>query len=607
MLTEVRVAELGLFTDLTLVLGPGLTALTGETGAGKTLVVDAIELLLGSRADPVLVRPGAEQASVEGRFAEEGEAGDDLILARTVPASGRSRAYVDGRMAPLGVLAEAAARLVDLHGQHAGQSLLSPSAQRAAVDAFDHIDHRAVTEAKRAVRVAEQSLADLGGDIRVRAREIDLLRFQIGELDEANLADPDEDRGLAEAEDRLSAVAAHQDAAAAAHHALSDDGGAVDALGVAVSVLADRRPFAAIRDRLQAAAVEVADAASELRDLAEDLEDDPERLAEVRARRHLLRELRRKYGDELADVIAFREQAATRLAELESHEVRVRQLEKQRAAGEAALAKAETALGRARRAAAPRLAQAVERRLRDLAMPRARFEVSVGPDRAADEITWLLAANPGEPALPLSKVASGGELARTMLAVRLVLGDAVSAAEGEAAAGAPPDPTDPTPAGATADPAPAGAKPDPAGQDRRTLVFDEVDAGIGGEAAVAVGRALADLATRQQVLVVTHLAQVAAFADQQIAVSKHEAGGRTVAHATALDVEGRIVELSRMLSGQPDSATARRHAEELLTSRNRDAAHEHPPPTGHVRGSVTWPPRIRSRPGRPGPWREWRN
>ncbi|HEY2300843.1 MAG TPA: AAA family ATPase, partial [Acidimicrobiales bacterium] len=354
MLTEVRVAELGLFPDLTLVLGPGLTALTGETGAGKTLVVDAIELLLGSRADPVLVRPGADQASVEGRFVEDGQAGDDLILARTVPASGRSRAYVDGRMAPLAVLAEAAARLVDLHGQHAGQSLSSPSAQRAAVDAFDHIDHRAVTEAKRVVRVAEQSLADLGGDIRVRAREIDLLRFQIGELDEASLADPDEDRGLAEAEDRLSAVAAHQDAAAAAHHALSDDGGAVDALGVAVSVLADRRPFAAIRDRLQAAAVEVADAASELRDQAEGLEDDPERLAEVRARRHLLRELRRKYGDELADVIAFRDQAATRLAELESHEVRVRQLEKQRAAGEAALAKAETALGRARRAAAPR-------------------------------------------------------------------------------------------------------------------------------------------------------------------------------------------------------------------------------------------------------------
>ena len=292
-----------------------------------------------------------------------------------------------------------------------------------------------------------ESLADLGGDIRVRAREIDLLRFQIGELDEANLADPDEDRGLAEEEDRLSAVAAHQDAAAAAHHALSDDGGAVDALGS--RRLRPRRsaPFAAIHDRLQAAAVEVADAATELRDLAEDLEDDPERLAEVRARRHLLRELRRKYGDELADVIAFRDQAATRLAELESHEVRVRQLEKQRAAGEAGAGQSRDRPGPGPAgggtASWPR---AVERRLRDLAMPRARFEVSVGADRAGDEITWLLAANPGEPALPLSKVASGGELARTMLAVRLVLGQA--AAEGG-----------------------------DLDEDRRTLVFDEVDAG----------------------------------------------------------------------------------------------------------------------------------
>jgi DNA repair protein RecN (Recombination protein N) len=534
MLTEVRVAELGLFADLTLVLGAGLTALTGETGAGKTLLVDAIELLLGGRADPVLVRPGSEQASVEGRFAEAGEDGDDLILARMVPASGRSRAYVDGRMAPLGVLAEAASGLVDLHGQHAGQSLLSPAVQRAAVDRFAGLDHDDVSAAKRAIRQAESALADLGGDIRVRAREMDLLRFQIRELDAADVVDPDEDRVLVEEEDRLSAFAAHQEAAAAAHHALSGDGGAVDALGVAVSGLADRRPFAEIHARLRMAAVELADAATELRDLAEDLQDDPERLAEIRARRQLLRELRRKYGDELSDVIAFRGQAAARLEELESHEVRVRELEKQRSAGEAALAKAEAALGRARRAAAPKLSKAVERRLHELAMPRARFEVRVGDDRAGDDIGWLLGANPGEPALALSKVASGGELARTMLAVRLVLGHASTDDETAAA------------------------------HDRRTLVFDEVDAGIGGEAAVAVGRALADLATRQQVLVVTHLAQVAAFADQQIAVSKDEVGGRTVAHAAVLDVEGRVVELSRMLSGQPDSATARRHAEELL-------------------------------------------
>jgi DNA repair protein RecN (Recombination protein N) len=534
MLTEVRVSELGLFADLTLVLGLGLTALTGETGAGKTLVVDAIELLLGSRADPVLVRPGAEQASVEGRFAGAGEDGDDLILARTLPATGRSRAYVDGRMAPLGVLADAASKLVDLHGQHAHQSLLSPSVQRAAVDRFGAIEHAQVTAAKRDIRLAEEGLADLGGDLRMRAREIDLLGFQIAELDAAAIVDPDEDTVLAEEEDRLSAFAAHREAAAAAYHALRGEGGAADGLGMAVSALADRRPFSVIHERLQAAAVELADAAGELREVAEELQDDPERLAEIRARRQLLRELRRKYGDDLAEVIVFRDQAGARLEELESHEVRVQELEQARARGEAALAKAETALGRARRAVAPELAKAVEQQLWNLAMPRARFEVSIGEDRGGDDVGWLLGANPGEPALPLSKVASGGELARTMLAVRLVLGEAAGADDHEG----------------------------------RTLIFDEVDAGIGGEAAVAVGRALADLARRQQVLVVTHLAQVAAFADQQIAVRKDEVGGRTVARAATLDGEGRIVELSRMLSGQPDSATARRHAEELLAFGN---------------------------------------
>jgi len=251
----------------------------------------------------------------------------------------------------------------------------------------------------------------------------------------------------------------------------------------------------------------------------------------VGERRQLLRQLRRKYGETLADVMVYREAARRRWAELDSFEHQAARLEQDRDQATRDLAAAEAAVGDQRRAAAPRLAAAIEAQLRILAMPRARLEVHVGDDRAGEDVTWLLAANPGEPARPLAKVASGGELARTMLAVRLVLGAARAGGQAQA----------------------------------MTLVFDEVDAGIGGEAALAVGRALSDLARHHQVLVVTHLPQVAAYADQQIAVSKSEAGGRTVASIERLDEGRRVIELSRMLSGQPDSAAARRHAEELLT------------------------------------------
>jgi DNA repair protein RecN (Recombination protein N) len=237
----------------------------------------------------------------------------------------------------------------------------------------------------------------------------------------------------------------------------------------------------------------------------------------------LLRELRRKYGDDLAAVMAYGAEAARRRDELASHDTLVAELEATRQEQRKAMAAAEQAVAAARRKAAPRLARAVETQLQELAMPRAKVAVEVEGDGPGDEVAILLAANPGEPALPLAKAASGGELARTMLAAQLVL-----------SAGPP------------------------------TLIFDEVDAGIGGEAAIAVGRALAELAGRHQVIVVTHLAQVAAFADHQVAVTKREHGRRTIADATALDDAGRVRELARMLSGQPDSATAARHAEELL-------------------------------------------
>lgn len=522
MLHELHIEDLGVISSLELVLGDGLTVLTGETGAGKTMLVEAISLLVGGRADPTMVRVGAAEARVEGRFV----AGDDeVVLARVIPADGRSRAYVNGRLATVATLAEHGARLVDLHGQHAHQSLLSASTQRDALDRFAGVDAAPLRDARARLTEIDAALAALGGDVRTRAREIDLLTFQLDELDTAVLDDPDEEDALEVLEDVLAGAVAHREAAATAVATLQDDGGAVDVLGAAVTALSGRAPFNALVERLRDLGAELADVAGELRDLAESIDEDPERLTEVRERRQLLRNLRRKYGDSIADVIDFRDRSRERLDELHGYDATVQRLERDRAAALADEREAAAGVGAARRAAAADLAAAIEEHLHTLGMGRARLEVSVGDDDPGDDVAFLLAANPGSPPLPLAKVASGGELARTMLALRLVLSEAPE-----------------------------------------TLVFDEVDAGIGGAAAIAVGRALAALGAEKQVLVVTHLAQVAALADAQVTVSKDIEGELTTARARTLASDDRVTEVARMLSGEPDSEAARTHAAELLAT-----------------------------------------
>jgi DNA repair protein RecN (Recombination protein N) len=540
VLIELAVRDLGVIADLQLVLGEGMTALTGETGAGKTLVVEALELLVGGRAEGSLVRSGAGEAWVEGRFELDGE---ELVVARVVPADGRSRAFVNGHLVPIQELAALGARLVDLHGQHAHQSLLHPATQRAALDSFGRIDRRPLEVVRARLRRIEESLGAVGGDERARAREIELLRFQVGELDRAGLDDPDEDEALAWLEEALSSASAHREAAweavaallgtASSEHAgvgglgagrsSGPPAGVAEALATALAAVSRRPPLAEAEERLRALWAEASELAMDLRRQAEAMEDDPGRLEEVRARRQQLAELKRKYGPTLEEVMSYGEDARRRLVELESHGERVRALEAERRQAGAEAAAEEQALGDARRAAAPGFADAVEARLRRLAMPHARFSVELGGSATAEPVSFVLCPNPGEAPLPLSRAASGGELARAMLALRLVL------TEG------PP-----------------------------TLVFDEVDAGVGGEAALAVGKALAEVARSRQVLVVTHLPQVAAFADHQVAVRKRTGGGRTVADARSLGEAERAEELSRMLSGRPSSARARDHATELL-------------------------------------------
>ena len=531
-LVELAVTDFGIIEHVRLLLGSGMTALTGETGAGKTLLVGAIDLLLGGRADPALVRQGCAEAVIEGRFLVDGE---ELVLTRVIPADGRSRAYVDGRMATASGVAEHSNDLIDLHGQHAHQSLLATGVQRAALDQFGGIDLEPLqAAAKERTRVAA-ALAELGGDAGARAREADLLRFQVQEIDAAALEDPDEDAALDALEDVLADATAHRQAAADAVEALSAEAGAIDTVGIAVAAVDGRGPFEALDQRLRAAQAELSDLAAELRAAGEEIEDDPGRLAAVRERRQLLVELRRKYGtaphDEaptggagtLGDVIAYHRAAAVRLAEIDGHDARAAALDAEARAAAAAHAEAATKVGAARRAAAAPRADAVEANLAQLAMPSARFSVTVGEHDPGDDVTFLLAANPGAAPGPLAKVASGGELARSMLALRLVLSVA------------PP-----------------------------VLVFDEVDAGIGGQAALAVGRSLAALGADHQVLVVTHLPQVAAFADAQVSIRKQVDDGATVATATPLDEAARVIELSRMLSGTPDSERVQEAAHELL-------------------------------------------
>jgi DNA repair protein RecN (Recombination protein N) len=526
VLTDLHVRDLGVIEDLTLVFGPGMTALTGETGAGKTLVVEALQLVLGGRANQGMVRTGTTEALVEARFVVgQGDAAHEVILARSVPAEGRSRAWVDGRMAPLSALGEAAAELVEIHGQHEHRALVTPTAQRNVLDAFAGTDLSRVRAIRSQLHALDDALAGLGGDAQQRAREADVLRYQVEEIAHAHLDDPEEEGTLRLQEDRLADAAAYRDAALEALELVDPvaEGGAIELLDRAGTALAGREAFEAPHARLAAAAVELSDLARTLRDELEDWSDDPQRLIDVQERRRVLAELRRKYGEDLRAVVAYGQEGAIRLAALENAESEAARLQAERDVRLTELADAEAAVRKVRTRAAGSFATQVGERLGGGAMSGALLDVRVAPDGSGEPIELALGANVGEAVQPLARAASGGELARAMLAIRLV------------GLGGP-----------------------------QTMVFDEVDAGVGGAAALALGDALHEVGRDRQVLVVTHLAQVASQADAQVSVVKTQSRGRTATTATAVQGEDRVTELSRMLSGHPDSDAARAHARELL-------------------------------------------
>jgi len=570
VLIELRMRGLGAIDEATLELGSGFTAVTGETGAGKTMLLTGLGLLLGGRSDAGLVRGGHDRTEVEGRFrvsptgavatiVEESGGqldGDELLVARTISADGRSRAFVGGRSVPAAVLATLADELVTLHGQSDQRGLLRASVQRGVLDRYAGPKAQAALASYRAafaeLAAVRAELDEVTSHRRERTLEADALRHGVADI-EGMAPVAGEDAALATELARLGNAEALRAAAAAARRYLYGvDETAVesaDALGLVAAARRDLEGVAGHDPVLDALTTRLAEASYQLSDIAADvagyldhLEADPARLAVVQERVAKLSGLTKRYGATIADVLAWADEARARLAALGDDESLVVALGERRDAVLQRLRVAATELSTLRSSAAARLESAVGHELAGLAMPHAGLTVALsrrddphgilvdgssvafGPS-GVDEVEFQLVAHEGAPARPLHRGASGGELSRVMLALEIVL---------------------------------AGADPVP------TFVFDEVDAGVGGRAAVEVGRRLASLATGAQVLVVTHLPQVAAFADRHVVVAKPDRGVVTSSAVALAEGADRLRELSRMLGGQEDSELARGHAEELI-------------------------------------------
>jgi len=578
VLTELRIQGLGVIADAAVTLGPGLTVVTGETGAGKTMVITGLQLLFGGRGDSSRVRPGTDRAWVEGRLRLDGGAAVDraveagaeidedgsLLLARSVAADGRSRAYVGGRSVPLGVLAELATDVLAIHGQADQTRLLRPAEQRAALDRYAGAALAQVLARYAAAyddwQSTEADLLERTTNARALIDEADRLRGGVEQIDALD-PQPGEDVALAEETSRLENAEVLQGSARQAHAVLAGDPGGDETdvaalLGAARATLriaSEHDPtLAELAGRLAEAEYLLTDVAGDLASYAERVESDPARLAAVHERRAALGALLRRYADTLDGLLVWRDQSSRRLLQLDLSDEAIQVLTQRRDDVRRRAGEAAGDLSAARQEAAHRFAAAVTAELAALAMPAALVTARLRPrpvvagqpvlvvdgeprgagPEGCDDVDVLLAAHAGGPPLPLQRGASGGELSRVMLAVEVVF----------------------------------------AGTDRLPLlVFDEVDAGVGGRAAVEVGRRLARLARGHQVLVVTHLPQVAAYADCHLVVDKSAQDGVTDSAVRRLEAGARTAELARMLAGQEDSQHARRHAAELLEQAAREA------------------------------------
>jgi len=556
MLSELVVENLGVIDRAEMTLGPGSSALTGETGAGKTLLVAALELLCGGRADRAKVRRGATEARVDARFlvpaghpvmdalVEAGAAADtdpEVVVSRTVTRDGRGKARINGRPVTVSLLADTMGSLVEISGQHEHLKLAEPAVQRALLDGFAGEEVVAsATEVARTVRelnATRRRASELEAGARRRARDADVLAFEIEEITSAGVREGEIDE-LIVAIKRLEHAETLARGVASARAAIKGDAGAVESLGRAATELealvdADEQ-LGPLAERLRSSAIEVADVADDLS--RHEISPDPDALEQARSRTQALARLRKKYGDSEREILEHLERSRAALEKLEDDDTSVERVEEEITTLEAAALSLATDLSKTRRRAAADLSTRMSELLAELALEGATFEIGLEScelyEGGLESVTFLVAANPGEAPRPLTKVASGGELSRICLALRL-----------------------------------AGRSRDVA-----TMIFDEVDAGVGGRAARAVGERLAELGRKPQaqVLVVTHLPQVAAGADSQYVVAKVSSGGRADARVERVEGQARIEELSRMLAGLPDSELAREHAQELLEVASRE-------------------------------------
>src|SRR5712692_2546845 len=548
-LLELRIKDFAIIDELTLSLEPGLNVLTGETGAGKSILIDALGAVLGDRAGPNLVRAGAEKAQIEASFSrpadlpqelELDQADDVLILSREIGANGRGTARVNGRTLPLSLLQAAGRALVDVHGQSDHQSLLRPATHLQFLDRFGGLAERRQQMAAlvRDLRQVRQELARLQGDAREMARQQDLLRFQVEEIEAATPA-VGEDEELASRRSVLANAERLREATASALAALNDEGRALDSSLAAAKLLADAsRLDASLADhsaQVEAAAGQLQDASRDLARYLDHIEADPDELQRVDDRLDLTRSLKRKYGENLEEILAFADRARSQLTDLMGADARVEQLHaEERQLLDQAWAAAED-LSAARSAAAETLASEVEAELNELNMAGARFQALIsrreGDDAlqptGIDDMEFLLAANRGEPLRPLAQVASGGQASRLMLALK----SAFSA-------------VDETP----------------------VLVFAEIEAGVGARGRHIIGHKLRALAEHHQVLCITHLAPVAALAGAHFRVRKLARNDRTGTAVDRLAGDARLEELAEMLAGQPVTDAARASARELLAN-----------------------------------------
>ena len=545
VLEQMHIRDIGVIDDVTVDLAPGLTVLTGETGAGKTMVVAALELLLGARAESHQVRAGADRALVEGQFAPAPISaadwvadGDEVLVVSREIGGARNRVRVAGQLASVSALAELLADVVEVHAQADAQRLNATAVQRELLDRSGGAGlaarRAAYDEAYLAWQEAAAELQRLRDSEGERAIRLERLRFEFDDI--AAVAPEAGEENAVEAElARLEHAETLATAGRQAAAALTEEGGGRDALGAAVAALRAVGGIDADLDgqgqRLEALAVELQDVALDLAAYGEAVDLDPARLDALRERRAVLAGLCRRYGPDTSAVLAHAERVAAELDALERGEARSGALAEHVEQLAAACEEAGQALRAARTDAGAQLAAAVDAHLAELAMADARMQVALDPIEPSahgmDRVTFQLAAHAGSPPLPLAKAASGGERSRVALALRLALADA---------------------------------------DDTPVLVFDEVDAGIGGATALAVGEKLAALARGRQVLCVTHLAQLAAHADRHLVVSKATEGGHTVATVRAVADHERVRELSRMLGGDPVSAEAERHAAALLAA-----------------------------------------